>query len=90
MVYTLDPPTRACFHGVPVLTSLPEKLSRFEAPGLDYVVVANFDAVRTSQSAEELSAPNPEEVWTGLPNRRSRIHDTRKLERHFTTRMLES
>ena len=96
VVYTFDPPPRAYFHGVPVLTSLPEKLRRLETLGLDHVVVADFDAARVSRSVErfleELSALNPEEVWVGPDFRfgRGRAGDVSTLKEFFTTCVFES
>jgi len=96
VVYTFDPPPRAYFHGVPVLTSLPEKLRRLEILGVDHVVVASFDAAWVSRSVEgfleELSGLNPVEVWVGPDFRfgRDRAGDVCKLKELFTTRVLES
>jgi riboflavin kinase/FMN adenylyltransferase len=96
VVYTFDPPPRVFFHGVPVLTHLPEKLRRLETLGLDHVVVANFDAAWVSRSVEgfleELGALNPEEVWVGPDFRfgRGRAGDVFTLKQFFTTRVFES
>ena len=96
VAYTFDPPPRAYFHGVPVLTPLPEKLRRLEALGLDHVVVANFDSERASRSIEdfleELSALHPVEVWVGPDFRfgRGRAGDVHTLGEVFTTRVFES
>jgi riboflavin kinase/FMN adenylyltransferase len=96
VAYIFDPPPRAYFHGVPVLTPLPEKLRRLEALGLDHVVVANFDAERASQGIEgfleELSALGPVEVWVGPDFRfgRGRAGDVHTLGEVFTTRVFES
>ncbi len=95
VVYTFDPPPRAYFRGVPVLTSLPEKLRRLETLGLDHAVVATFDAAWVSRSVEgfleELSALNPEEVWVGPDFRfgRGRAGDVCTLKELFTTRVFE-
>jgi riboflavin kinase/FMN adenylyltransferase len=95
VVYTFDPPPRAYFQGVPVLTPLTEKLRRLESLGLDHVVVADFDAARASQSVEdfleELAALNPKEVWVG-PDFRfgyGRAGDVHTLGEHFATRVFE-
>lgn len=96
MVYTFVPPPRAYFHGVPVLTSVPEKLRRLEVLGLDHVVVASFDATQASRSVEGfvegLSALNPEEVWVGPDFRfgHRRMGDAHTLGKVFTTRVFES
>lgn len=69
VAYTFDPPPRAFFEGVPVLTPLEVKLRRFEGLGLDHVVVARFDARYASRDAEsflaELAHLGPAEVWVG-------------------------
>jgi riboflavin kinase / FMN adenylyltransferase len=96
VVYTFDPPPRAYFQGVPVLTPLPEKLRRLEILGVDHVVVAGFDAAQASRSVEgfieELKALRPEEVWVGLDFRfgRRRAGDVRTLGEVFTTRVFKS
>jgi riboflavin kinase/FMN adenylyltransferase len=96
VVSTFDPPTRAYFHGVPVLTPLPEKLRRLEILGVDHVVVANFDAAPASRSVEgfleELGALRPQEVWVGLDFRfaRRRAGNVHTLGEVFITRVFES
>lgn len=95
VVYTFDPPPRAYFQGVPVLTPLGEKLRRLQALQPEYVVVAGFDAEYAARGTddflEEIAAMNPREIWVG-PNFRfghGGRGDTDTLSACFTTRVFE-
>lgn len=69
VVYTFNPPPRCYFQQVPLLTTLEEKLERLARLKVEHVVVARFDKVYMSRSAEEfmdeLQALNPVEIWVG-------------------------
>ncbi|WP_270179968.1 FAD synthetase family protein [Alkalihalobacillus sp. CinArs1] len=89
LVYTFDPPPRCFFQKAQMLTTVEEKLARFEALRVDHVVVAKFDEFyinRTSESfIEELGEYNPLEIHVGRDFRfgKKRAGDLNLLARHF-------
>lgn len=95
VAYTFDPPPKAVFASAPVLTPRPEKVRRLEALGLDYAVIAGFDADYMHRTAEdfleELADLNPVEVWIGPDFRfgHRQAGDAAMLRRRFATRVFE-
>ncbi|WP_064092167.1 FAD synthetase family protein [Rossellomorea aquimaris] len=69
LVYTFDPPPRAYFNGVKMLTTLEEKLVRIEALGVDYIKVANFNEEFLKQTSAQfiqtLRNFKPMEIFVG-------------------------
>ena len=96
VAYTFDPPPKAYFGGAAILSTLEEKLERLEALGLDHAVVARFDEVYASRSAEafleEMSDLNPREAWVGHDFRfgKGQAGDVALLGTRFHTRVIDS
>jgi riboflavin kinase/FMN adenylyltransferase len=69
VAYTFDPPPRAHFAGVRILTPLEEKLTRLGELGITYAVVAPFDDAYARRGPEtlidELRALGAQEVRVG-------------------------
>ncbi|WP_273888523.1 hypothetical protein [Rubrobacter naiadicus] len=95
VVYTFDPPPRAYFQGVTVLTPIEEKMRRLQELRPQYVVVAGFDAGYAARGVEdfleELAALNPREVWVGPDFRfgHKGAGDVSTLSARFVTRVFE-
>ncbi|TMW70605.1 FAD synthetase [Alteribacter natronophilus] len=89
-VFTFDPPPKAFFRSVKVISPLEEKIRRIQSLGVDYVIVARFCEDYISRSAAQflcdLSVFNPKEVHVGRDFRfgRNREGDVAMLNRQFS------
>lgn len=95
VVYTFDPPPRSYFQGARKLTSISEKLKRFEELGVEHVVVMHFNERYVMRRAicfiEELQRLHPAEICVGEDFRfgKNREGDIQLLTRHFTVSIME-
>lgn len=95
VVYTFDPPPKSYFQGVPVLTTLEEKISRIEQIGIDYLKVANFNEQYLKRSVddfiEEIAKMNPLNIIVGNDFRfgHKRAGDVSLLSQYFKVTIME-
>lgn len=95
VVYTFDPPPKSYFQGVPVLTSIDEKISRIKQLGIDYLKVASFDKQYLQRTVddflEELGQMNPVNIIVGNDFRfgYKRAGDVDLLRQHFNVTVIE-
>lgn len=94
VAYTFDPPPRTLFQQAAILTSLPDKLRRLAALGIDYTIVANFNQTYLKRTAAqfitELTQLNPTEIWVGSDFRfgQGRTGSVTTLAQHFNTQTI--
>lgn len=95
VVYTFDPPPKVYFQNAMRLTSLMEKLYRFDRLGAHYVVVEHFDILYSSRGAEDFHTNirklNPLGIWVGSDfmygvNRQGNVNT---LGQHFSVHTVE-
>lgn len=95
VVYTFDPPPKVFFQHAMLLTPVDEKLAMLERMGVDYAVIAPFNAKFMTQSTsafiEELAKLNPREIFEGHDFRfgRNREGDINTLRKQFTVSLLD-
>ncbi|MDM5154615.1 adenylyltransferase/cytidyltransferase family protein [Bacillus sp. DX1.1] len=96
VVYTFDPPPRSYFQGARVLTTLPERLHRFNELGVQHVVVVHFDESYVTRQAhcfiQELQRLHPIEICVGEDFRfgKNREGDLNLLADYFTVSIVEA
>lgn len=69
VVYTFFPPPRAFFNENMIITPLEEKIELIKKIGVDYLIIANFNAEYSQKSVNdfisELRMLHPSEIWVG-------------------------
>ncbi|EEL50931.1 MULTISPECIES: FAD synthetase family protein [Bacillus cereus group] len=95
VVYTFDPPPRTYFQGDEVLTSIDEKLNRFQDLGVERVVVNRFDESYVTRTAshfiQELQRLCPAGIYVGEDFRfgKNREGDIELLMKYFAVSIVE-
>ena len=96
VVYTFDPPPRVYFKKSTLqLTPLSEKLKWLSLLGVDYVMVAPFNAKYMEREVNsflrELADLHPLEIWEGEDFQfgKNRGGDVNTLRQHFSVKVLE-
>lgn len=95
VVYTFDPPPRAYFQGAQVLTSIDEKLNRFEELGVEHVIVIRFDESYVKRTAshfiQELQRLCPAKIYVGEDFRfgKNRVGSIELLKKYFDVSIVE-
>lgn len=96
VVYTFDPPPRVYFNkSTLLLTPLAEKIKWLSLLGVDYVIVAPFNANFMEREVHsfltELADLNPLEIWEGHDFQfgKNREGNVDTLRKHFSVQVLE-
>ncbi|WP_459501146.1 FAD synthetase [Bacillus sp. C1] len=95
VVYTFDPPPRAYFQGAQVITSIDEKLNRFQDLGVEHVIVIRFDELYVKRTAshfiQELQRLCPAKIYVGEDFRfgKDREGGIELLKRYFDVSIVE-
>ncbi|MDZ5607697.1 FAD synthetase family protein [Bacillus pseudomycoides] len=95
VVYTFDPPPRAYFQGAQVLTTIDEKLNRFQELGVEHVIVIRFDEAYVMRTAshfvQELQKLCPVGIYVGEDFRfgKDREGDIGLLMKYFDVSIVE-
>lgn len=95
VVYTFDPPPNVYFKNNMLLTPLSEKMKRLEILGVDYVIVASFNANYVDREVNtflnEISELNPLEIYEGTDFRfgKNREGDINTLRKRFSVNIIE-
>lgn len=94
LIYTFDPPPRAYFQGVKVLSTMEEKINKIRSLGIDYTVVATFDRDFINKSAssfiKELKRMKPLQIIVGEDFRfgYQRKGDIHLLQQYFSVQTI--
>ncbi len=95
LVYTFDPPPRVYFQGAQTLTTIEEKIAKFEKLRVDHVMIARFDQLYAKRSAydfiDHLAKLNPLEIMVGGDFRfgKDRKGDIKLLEKYFNVQVTQ-
>jgi riboflavin kinase / FMN adenylyltransferase len=96
VIYTFDPPPRVFFQGASMLTTIAEKVSKLEKLGVDHVIVAKFDEVYATKSADEfietLEKLHPQEIVVGDDFKfgKGRVGNIALLKNYFNVQVTDT